>query len=242
MRTFWNCVFMLALGFIACMFFIPRQTFPPGVMTFVSVALIMAAVFSFYHEIAATKPTDIWEAQQDLMRRSDQTLPAAPCMHKGSLLYAALMMEESGETFAALLNAYRHVTLTGYSQHDISQHLHIQRRLADMASILQTNAKALRGEIARVGEFWEPMDVTDAEELLDGVTDVAVVTAGFGLSSGLPAREGYEECIGSNLSKCNPISGKIDKDDSGKWIKGVNYRPADWRSVLRKHYAATEFD
>lgn len=107
------------------------------------------------------------------------------------------------------------------------------------ASLLGDYAGAVRARISYVDDAWQFVPSRKgADMLLDGITDVAVVTAGFGLAAGLPAREGYAECMGSNLSKANPRTGKIDKDASGKWIKGSAYRAADFRRVLDEQQQA----
>ena len=190
------------------------------------------------------KAVDIWSFQEDLMKASDQEIPREPRINKNVLLYLALMAEELGETADAVrkeLELYLLVTAdefdvmpeTEQAQFDALRQVHSKLeslvRLGDLAS-------GIRGHLTYVnGGWWLRPTRQGAEEMLDGATDVAVVTAGFGLAAGLPAREGYHEVGASNLSKANPVTGKIDKDPSGKWIKGSQYKAPDLGTVLERH-------
>jgi hypothetical protein len=87
-----------------------------------------------------------------------------------------------------------------------------------------------------------PISPTLARELLDGTTDTMVVVAGMSITAGLPGPTAYVEVVGSNLSKANPDSGKIDLDLSGKWIKGRDFVKPDLTKVLanqERHIQAT---
>lgn len=193
------------------------------------------------------KEVDIWTSQEALMRASDQRLPSdGPIIHKGVLLYAALMAEELGETLKELADEMAiNLMEASYDEDPPSDAATALSIITDQtrhqASMLGDYAGAIRSRLTYVSDQWSfTPSAKGAEMLLDGATDIAVVVAGFGLAAGLPAREGYAECMGSNLSKANPRTGKIDKDASGKWIKGSAYRPADFWRVLAEQRARIE--
>lgn len=190
------------------------------------------------------KAVDIWSFQEDLMKASDQEIPPGPRINKNVLLYLALMAEELGETAAAVrkeLELYLIVSdmefeaLSEEEQHQLVALRQVHDQLNAIVR-LQDLADSIRGHLTYVSDGWWLRPTRQgAEDMLDGVTDVAVVTAGLGLAAGLPAREGYHEVGASNLSKANPVTGKIDKDPSGKWIKGSQYKAPDLGTVLERH-------
>ncbi len=185
--------------------------------------------------LRAHKAVDIWQYQYDLMKASDQRVETLPIIHKGVLLYARLIAEEYAEMLRGLgsdLDAY--VKQQGGQADEQGQALSfISEDIADVAVTLEHLANSLKGKLSYVQDDWE-LQFSEAglRETFDGVNDVAVVLAGFGLAAGLPVREGYVETGSSNLSKANPVTGKIDKDSSGKWIKGRDYRAPDLARVL----------
>lgn len=171
---------------------------------------------------------DPWAIQRDLMVASEQALPSEPTLSKGSILYAALMAEELGETFEALHCAVLR------SQQGQSMAIGMPSLLAclfEQSMSLDSFAKKVRGILTAFGDFEIPLEQTDAVAIFDGTTDVAVTNCGFALASGLPAAEGYLEVGTSNLSKANR-TGKIDKTADGKWIKGPHFFKPDLARVL----------
>ncbi len=192
------------------------------------------------------KPSvDPWEFQRALMVASGQLLPAFPTLNNGVLLYAALQMEELGETFEALANPLTNMiaqahfgdtTLTSNGK-DISALMVVQLILRDHAHTLQTSAKRVR-ELLQEFHVDIPLTTEEAAEILDGATDVVVTNAGFVLSAGLPGALAYREVGCSNLSKVNPTTGVIDKTPDGKWIKGAEYFKPDLARVIRDHQTA----
>lgn len=177
---------------------------------------------------------DVWKVQRTMMVASDQRLPVAPCLHNGSILYAALIAEETGETYEGIfkiLEAYAKV---------FPEHLGVTRLMAHFRQLADGNthnALEIRAVLKSI-TLDLPLSEEEAVELFDGTTDIAVVNAGFALASGLPGSDGYVEVARSNLSKRNPDTGKIDKTADGKWIKGVNYQNPDLARVLKLHGAA----
>lgn len=190
---------------------------------------------SFYNDILSESrrmindKVDIWDYQDGLMQASDQRMEPLPCINSASILYIALQAEE----FAEQIRAVKAGILKALPTQDLGWH-EAARILHEIAPGLEYDSQRLRDLIAsgRLGDTNISLTMATAKDILDGVTDVAVVTAGFSLASGLPAREAYKEVGVSNLSKANPMTGKIDKDPSGKWLKGEAYRSPDLESVL----------
>lgn len=175
---------------------------------------------------------DPWELQRSLMAASGQELPATPVLNKGGLLYAALLMEETGETLTAL-----HKILYGLrsfeTTHERSAIMVMQIMFRSLGDDLEQQSRRLRDLIGAV-TFNHPLSTDEAVELLDGTTDVAVVNCGLALACGLPGSDAYSEVVCSNLSKANPATGVIDKTADGKWIKGRAYFKPNLTKVLHR--------
>lgn len=175
---------------------------------------------------------DIWGPQEELMAASCQAMPTHPQINSTVLLYYALMMEELGETAEAMVGPLKR---SGNTKRADGRVIHL---LESLGMEMTANARIFRKCIAEDGLADVMLIIPEAAEILDGITDVAVVAAGFGIAAGLPTRNGYMEVAASNLTKRNPVSLMIDKDASGKWLKPSSYRPPDLDSVLVEHYKA----
>lgn len=202
----------------------------------ISLFVLLLSIFCLAANWAlVTPPVDIWKPQREIMAKSDQHIPLSPELNKGVLLYSALMMEEGSETFSAICTALREgniaVTAAGRSQHDPALE-RILIALEYAARYMRTQALTIRNDLAMVRDFYQPLNREQTREILDGSSDTAVVLAGFGISAGLPNGPGYMEVCGSNLSKEDPKTKKIEKDPSGKWIKGPNYWKPDLDRVI----------
>lgn len=177
---------------------------------------------------------DPWEQQLLLMVASGQQIPIAPTLTNGSILYGALLLEETGETVAALAKAVALCVPDHLVGERRTQLLKLKYRLEDLAQVLEQDSKIIRAVLSDVvADINVPLPPDIAGELFDGTTDVAVVNCGLALACGLPGAAGYAEVANSNLSKANPETGVIDKHPDGKWVKGVNYREPDLEKVLR---------
>lgn len=200
-------------------------------MTFL-VCLFIGCVRHYLIEVSGSE-VDIWSYQHKLMLISEQEIPNRPRITKTFLLYLALIMEELAETIDGVMKS-------GPTPDEIDEVMpgsHASRfrdHLITMEALLSSGSKELRELIAvdRYNPYVGPISRSEAKTLLDGLTDIAVVTAGAGLSAGLPVRDGYREVGTSNHSKANPLTGMIDKDPSGKWIKGSEYKAPDLDRVL----------
>jgi len=200
-----------------------------GALLFVTCVALLMIIISPLAPVV-----DIWQQQRRLMEASDQATPMRPELNAGTLLYYALTAEELSEQavdLAGVLGRRRGVLE--------SQGPMLAYHAATVRSMLITSAQRLHAEstemrrvIAKIPDLRLELSRPEAKALLDDLTDQAVTVAGGVVSSGLPGAAGYLEVAASNLSKANPATGKIDKDESGKWIKGPNYREPDLGAVL----------
>lgn len=174
------------------------------------------------------KRVDPWEYQQRLMLMSGQQLPETLQLNKTSLLYLALIIEEFGETCSAVTSA---LVASGFVNR--SELVRITALLQAWFEEGKAGSMALRNMVAKLpNDYVLPLTQTQATQIGDGTTDLAVVNSGFALACGLPGAELYEAVAESNLSKANPITGLIEKDASGKWIKGSQYQSPQIDAVL----------
>ena len=188
-------------------------------------------------EIAKSSTVNPWKSQLMLMLKSAQQVPASPTITKGSILYGALVLEEVGETLIGLASGVEEVSMgRGSDLYDVST------AFVKIARAMQLQAIAIRKQLAETGEppIVKMVSKDVAREILDGVTDIHVVVAGLGIACGLPGQAAYDRVATSNLSKANPVTGVIDKDAGGKWIKGANYAPPDLDSLLEPYYGKTQ--
>lgn len=181
---------------------------------------------------------DPWDSQLRLMLISNQSTPSTPRVTKETALYAALIAEEGGETLVATADALGEVCGRN------SGLWRVANQIAALGTHMQSQSKDIRKLIGALSDQeWliaKAMSYEAAKSLLDGYTDLHVVTAGGSIASGLPGAEAYTEVASSNLSKANPDTGMIDKDAGGKWIKGRNYREPDLGRVLAPFYEGAE--
>jgi hypothetical protein len=173
---------------------------------------------------------DPWALQRDLMYISNQAIgdPGRPAINTTVLLYYALILEELGEGFRTLARVGTPKVGTGF--YDLNGG--VPMSWTEVGNQLIDFSTNMRKSIAEMQFRPIPLSIQDAADMLDDLTDIMVVTSGATVAAGLPGPAGYLEVSSSNLSKANPATGLIDKDASGKWIKGANYRMADLRSVV----------
>lgn len=188
-------------------------------------------------------PVDLWTSQFQLMQASGQRTPGAPGLTPDSFLYLALIAEELGELALEMAHSLYdpdgHVLVTsGMTMGQIHDLNVFATKVSALHESLTKSSKELRSMVGDGVLSPVEKDLTHQTEylgkVLDGITDLAVVTAGFSIASGLPARGAYRDVAGSNLSKANPETGLIDKDASGKWIKGTHYQPPQLDQVLEE--------
>lgn len=221
----------------------PGSPFWGLAVLFAAAAGALLAVLTIPGAGDPTGAVDIWEPQARLMAISGQRLPELPVIDKGTMLYFALLLEEIGELQLTLMTANRrsHVTKLADAGFDAASYEFLCA--LESLSSLNANAGVLKDRIAALpDDFNIPVTGVVARNMLDDITDVAVVTAGFGLAAGLPVRGAYAEVLNSNLSKANPETGEIDKEPSGKWVKGPNYQAPNLDLVLEAQYRAWASD
>ena len=189
----------------------------------------------------ATASLDPWEQQTKLMSISGQRIAFKPTMHPGVLTYLALLLEEVSETIGAVVGTPLPPVAENSQEDPFPALLRALRpMLYQAAEHMGHSSVFLRNAVAGLSEQEKreagfPLDHASAVELLDGCTDVHVVTAGLSISAGLPGAAAYDEVVGSNLSKADPQTGRIIIDPSGKWIKGPNYRLPNLGALLTRY-------
>lgn len=210
----------------------------------VGVMLLLLGFCCGWIRLHALKPAsdhdevDIWAHQEQLMDISGQERPALPVFTKGSLLYLALQAEELSETYKHASEVLTAARANATEENRLLLEM-LQTDAHNLYAVMHNQAEAMRGLLKLMPDHWRTnLTYQQSKDLLDDVTDVAVVTAGFGLATGLPAREGYLNVGTSNASKANPDTGVIDKTPDGKWIKGSAYQAPDLDSVLHQQLAA----
>jgi predicted HAD superfamily Cof-like phosphohydrolase len=76
-----------------------------------------------------------------------------------------------------------------------------------------------------VGELDNAIDGEDRVEILDALLDILVVTIGAMHSLGVDEENAWKEVISSNMSKIDPVTGKVLKRKDGKVIKPDSFKP-----------------
>mgnify|MGYP001560734018 FL=1 len=184
---------------------------------------------------------DIWEYQRALMWASGQVLPhsAYAQVNSSTLLYYGLVLEEMAETAATLC-----ITLNGVSGKEGNdkqrrQRLETALLFTDIHQHLEMWSRQLRRSAMSLDGLVVLLPKSLAVALLDDLSDTAVTLAGMGNTTGLPCAAGYAEVQFSNLSKRNPKTGRIDRDETGKWIKGAAFQKPNLGVVLDQVWEET---
>lgn len=176
---------------------------------------------------------DIWELQRHQMLISGQHLPDRITLTPGTVLYLALTMEELAETAGVIFEALSAVPCMSTQQALVAVNMEsASTELREMSKTIRRNLSRMQWPEAGV-----PLTERQAADLADGATDSTVTIAGLANATGIPGSACYQEVSSSNFSKANPLTGMIEKDSSGKWIKGENYAPPDLLAVLRREGA-----
>jgi hypothetical protein len=77
-------------------------------------------------------------------------------------------------------------------------------------------------------------------EIADGAIDSIVVNLGLIRALGLHAQPLWDEVFRSNMAKLDPVTGKPNKDESGKVIKPAGWTPPDLVSIVRAQLGAAQ--
>lgn len=196
---------------------LPVDTFPSPISALVMLVLVVSVLFLCL-SWAMGQPVDIWKSQRELMTISGQSVPAQPEVNHHVIGYLAFTLEEMAESIAPIRN-----TISDHRQHK-AHHLELEQVLQLAQHDLHALSHRLRSALETEHQFHYRMSYENALEALDGMVDATVTIAGWPIAAGLPASLSYVEVQTSNLSKRDPNTGRIEKDPSGKWIKGPNFR------------------
>lgn len=82
-------------------------------------------------------------------------------------------------------------------------------------------------------EFNELKSATSAEEELDALIDILVVTIGAIHSGGFDAEGAWNEVMRSNLAKIDSVTGKVRKRIDGKVLKPESWTPPNLKPYVK---------
>jgi len=94
-----------------------------------------------------------------------------------------------------------------------------QQTVSDQAQLYKTLIKE------EVAEFWEAESVGDDAEEIDACFDMMWVIIGYMKSRGWDCEKIWDEGAKSNLSKIDPVTGKVKRREDGKILKPDNWEP-----------------
>lgn len=87
-----------------------------------------------------------------------------------------------------------------------------------------------------VEEFWEFQDAlkkNDPVEQVDALIDMIVVIIGTLNSMGADAPGAWNEVMRTNMSKIDPVTGKVRKREDGKVLKPEGWQPPDLGKYIK---------
>lgn len=87
-----------------------------------------------------------------------------------------------------------------------------------------------------VEEFWEFQDAIKAKddaEQLDACFDMIWVIIGYMKSRGWDCENVWDEGAKSNLSKIDPVTGKVIRREDGKILKPEGWKPPDFAKFVK---------
>lgn len=89
------------------------------------------------------------------------------------------------------------------------------------------NAKQFDLYVNLINEEFEELKAANGDkvEQLDALIDILVVAIGALHSLGVDSEGAWQEVICSNMSKVDPVTGKVIKREDGKVLKPATYSP-----------------
>jgi predicted HAD superfamily Cof-like phosphohydrolase len=84
-----------------------------------------------------------------------------------------------------------------------------------------------------VTEFWEAEAVSDDVEEIDACFDMMWVIVGYMKSRGWDCEQIWDEGAKSNLSKIDPVTGKVIRREDGKILKPEGWKPPDFTKFAK---------
>lgn len=96
------------------------------------------------------------------------------------------------------------------------------------------NLKTIRllSEFFKEGRMTQHVLDSDKTELLDAFLDIAWVAIGGAIAMGADVEGAWAEVVRSNMSKVDPATGKMVKDENGKIIKPPNFSKPELAKFL----------
>ena len=82
-------------------------------------------------------------------------------------------------------------------------------------------------------EFWEAEAVSDDVEEIDACFDMMWVIVGYMKSRGWDCEKIWDEGAKSNLSKIDPVTGKVIRREDGKILKPEGWKPPDFTKFVK---------
>jgi predicted HAD superfamily Cof-like phosphohydrolase len=82
-------------------------------------------------------------------------------------------------------------------------------------------------------EFWEAESVSDDVEQIDACFDMMWVIVGYMKSRGWDCENIWDEGAKSNLSKIDPVTGRVKRREDGKILKPEGWKPPDFTKFAK---------
>jgi predicted HAD superfamily Cof-like phosphohydrolase len=82
-------------------------------------------------------------------------------------------------------------------------------------------------------EFWEAEAIADDVEQIDACFDMMWVIVGYMKSRGWDCEAIWDEGAKSNLSKIDPVSGKVIRREDGKILKPEGWKPPNFAKFVK---------
>lgn len=82
-------------------------------------------------------------------------------------------------------------------------------------------------------EFWEAEAVSDDVEEIDACFDMMWVIVGYMKSRGWDCENIWDEGAKSNLSKIDPVTGRVKRREDGKILKPEGWKPPDFTKFAK---------
>ena len=102
-----------------------------------------------------------------------------------------------------------------------------QQTVSDQAELYK---KLIKEEVE---EFWEAEAASDDVEQIDACFDMMWVIVGYMKSRGWDCENIWDEGAKSNLSKIDPVSGKVIRREDGKILKPEGWKPPDFTKFVK---------
>ena len=82
-------------------------------------------------------------------------------------------------------------------------------------------------------EFWEADSANDDVERMDACFDMMWVIIGYMKSRGWDCERVWDEGAKSNLSKIDPVTGRVKRREDGKILKPEGWKPPDFTKFVK---------